>query len=147
MNFLKTLFLSVAAGFLAIGGCGDSAPAGCASDLDCPSNAFCDIPTGACIVDGTVAIGAYCNDDRDCDPGDFCDGYTSECVAGDPALNGTIVLGDACLYDEECEPGDACDDHGFCVADTYSGEAVGAPCFEDADCSSLYCDADTDTCI
>src|SRR5579863_7458138 len=52
----------------------------CNSDLDCDSNEFCDQASGACVANGSEAVGAYCNDDRDCDAGDACDPATGLCV-------------------------------------------------------------------
>ena len=157
MNFLRngSLAALVAVPFLVVGGgacsvrprlrrtvaLGDA----CTSDLDCASGDFCDQGTGVCTADGTHR--RRCNDDRDCDPGDVCDGHTGLCVT--PGRRPASPSAAACDYDEECDPGDACDDTGICVADTYSSgsEDAGASCFDDADCSSDYCDQVTDTCV
>jgi Cys-rich repeat protein len=154
MNVFRLLILPMALTVLGLSsGCSISVSGGvgvsCRSDLDCASGDFCDYASGLCAQDGTIVVGGYCNDDRDCASGDACDPQSGACVAIIQADIHTIAIGSQCQYDEECMPGDACDTSGLCVADSYqpASENTGAPCYEDADCTSNYCDIHSATCV
>jgi hypothetical protein len=99
----------------------DSNPSHCASDNDCPMNAYCDLSTHTCTA------GAPCGASRACTTGYFCSArgvcepgcnVNADCPAGDVCeSNHTCAAGGQCQHDTDCPTGQACVD-GSCRPNT-----------------------------
>ncbi len=101
----------------------------CDEGRECESG-YCTPSTGICCSGGLC-----CHDDDDCD-GYLCDTASWSCAIS--------CTGDSGDDDTRCEGlGDFHCDSGTCFADLPNG---GAPCDENTDCLSGYCDLSSGTC-
>jgi hypothetical protein len=126
-------------------GCGGSSSSKC-TDKSCGTDHFCDEPKGVCVANGTAIAGAYCNDDRDCAGGLACNASSATCAT--PMTPGSVNVGGACVVDSDCMVGAACA-NALCIIDSYSpgAQSSGAPCYQDVDCASAYCNLVSQTCV
>lgn len=147
------------------GFCVDSVCAGCRDAATCGAGESCGYVAGehgdarACVMDGSVAIGAPCNDGAQCESGICCEGACSECCAADdcaaggrcayPRFEGEVVdpqLLDSWNWPKLCDPDAAARTAGeLCVsdADCASGACRGG----DVVCAHETCDPADDACI
>ena len=93
---------------------------GCWSDSECFAGEVCELSTGACISDCTLAGCAF--------SGDVCDGASGVCFTPE------------CASNDECYVGEFCGNDGLCYE--YSQACLGsADCVGDGICtSSNICD-------
>ena len=100
-------------------------PAGyCSSDLDCPTNEYCE--SGLCAErNPTTNPAESCRAHSDCNSGEYCNLATGLCVE--------------CLLDDHCELGEVCQSNGTC------GNNDG--CVSDADCNGLVCETSSGLCF